>query len=182
LVAELQHTEVLLSTIVTKYAFLAGTAAEKARVASEWRWFATIGVVRSRGAGLGLTEAPEGMDRVLELADDHLVAVLAARTPEETVGGTIILPVLDATLAGRTSGFTAAEIQALSLVRWQSHLLEQDAHWTAEFLRLSLTVKEGNYDIVIRNHKNRRHAYAHRAGVLLDCARAALTALGAGHE
>jgi hypothetical protein len=88
--------------------------------------------------------------------------------------------VIDSALAGHTAGFTAAEIQALSTVRWQAYLLEQDADWMAEFLRLPFTVADaGNHAIVSENLDGKVRSYARRAGVLLQCVRTALTALGA---
>ena len=61
LVAELHHTELLLSSIVGKYAFLASGPDEIKAVAAEIRWFVQVGSSRVQGLGLGgLPEPPAG--------------------------------------------------------------------------------------------------------------------------
>lgn len=181
LVAELQIVEVLLSTIVGKYAYVVKNADEAKNVAHEIRWFVKVGKKRVQGLGLALAEAPEGAsDRFDALPDDQVVAVFAEMMPKETVGVKLILPVVEAALAGRTSGFSATEIQALSTVRWQVYLLEQDAEWMAEFLRLTFTVTDAeNHAVVSKNHEQRTQSYARRAAVVLRCVRTALATLGA---
>jgi len=180
LIAELQHAEVLLSSIVGKYAFLAETPQEIADTAREIRWFVDTGRRRAQMVGLAIGVEAEGVpERFAALSDDEIVTTFARLQSRETVGTKLILPVVDAALAGRTAGFTSDEIQTLSTVRWQLHLLEQDADWTAEFLRLTFTVAgEENHEIVVENSNRRRRAYAHRAGTLIRCVRTALAMFG----
>lgn len=184
LVAELQHAEVVLSTVVGKYAHLAQTSDEVRDTASAIRWFFSVGRKRAKETGVTLVEVPEDTIAQLQtLEDAKVIQLFAQARPErvETVGVTVILPVVASALAGRTSGFKAGEIRALSTVRWQAHLLEQDAGWMAEFLRLTYTVTDQtNHAIVSQNHDRRTRSYAHRAGVLLRCVRVALRKLGAG--
>ena len=60
------------------------------------------------------------------------------------------------------------------------HLLEEDANWTKEFLRLSYTVTDPtNHNIVSLNHDRRVYSYSRRVITLLKCVRIALTTLGA---
>ena len=95
------------------------------------------------------------------------------------MGTKVIFPVIDSVLAGRTSGFTPAQIQGISSVRWQAVLLEQDVDWMAEFLRLTFAVTdEVNHQIVTSNFDMRTRGYAQRANILLRCVRTALGALG----
>jgi hypothetical protein len=71
------------------------------------------------------------------------------------------------------------QIQALSELRSQIHMLGQEAEWTQEMWRQTFTVSDPeNYARVMANHENRVQAYALRAEVVLDCARAAISAFG----
>ncbi len=180
LVAELQHAELLLSTIVAKYAFTAKTPQEIKACADEIRWFRQVG--ESRATQIGIS-SPVGTSTTLAkfdaLTDEKLVAMMVSITPQEKLGRRLILPVIDAVLAGRTAGFTGNQIQSLSTVRWQAYLLEQDADWMDEFLRLTFSVEdEENHATVVTNLDNRAHAYAFRAGVLQQCIRVSLKAFG----
>jgi hypothetical protein len=92
--------------------------------------------------GLALEEpAPQTLSQFDDLSDAMVVG-LFSKGPQETTGTSLILPVIDAVLAGRTTGFSDREIEALSTVRWQAHLLGQDAEWTKKFLDLSFTVTD----------------------------------------
>src|SRR6266850_7884915 len=114
LVSELENAEVLLSTLVGKYAHLAQTPDDVANTAREIRWFVATGRQRASGTGLELTGAiAEGFDT---LSDAQVVALFALTGAKETAGTKLILPVVDAVLAGRTPGFSGPEIQTLSTV------------------------------------------------------------------
>jgi len=178
LVAELRHTELLLSSIVSKFAYLATTGDEIQRVASEIRWFARE--APSRAQVFGLREVPSMPDAMIALPDGELVRGFVLLSRKENIGSTVILPVVDAALAGHTSGFTAPQIEALSSLRWQGHLLEQDAEWMAEFFRMTYTVEDAeNHALVVDNRMQKVRSYAKRADVMLGCVRTALDALGA---
>ena len=180
LIAELEHIEVLLSSNVGKYAHVATTPADVGSVAKEIRWFMGVGRARAQSFGVLENDLPEQVVRRLPTySDEQLIGALKLLGRKETVGTTFPLPVIDSVLAGRTSGFTGDQIQALSAVRWQAHLLEQDAKWMAEFLRLTLTLTDPtNYDIAVKNHEQRTRSYALRVSVTLRCVRTALAALG----
>lgn len=177
LVAELQHTELLLSSILGRYAYLAQSPAEIQRAASEIRRFLAVGRERRQAIGFGeLPEPPAGFD---SLSDEQVVTGFGGRPQSARMGTKVIFPVIDSVLAGRTSGFTSAQIQALSSVRSQAVLLEQNAGWMAEFLHLTFTVTdEGNHEIVTANFDTQTRGYAQRANILLRCVRTALGALG----
>jgi len=183
LVSELRHTEVLLSSIVAKYCFLAKNEADVKTFADEIRWFVNVGKKRAMSVGLALDEpAPQTLSQFNDLNDATLVALFSGGK-QETTGTSLILPVIDAMLAGRTTGFSDHEIEALSTVRWQAHLLAQDAEWTKKFLDLSFTVTDPkNHDIVSINHDTRVASYSRRAITMLKCVRTALTTLGATED
>ena len=174
LIVELEHVEVLVSSIVGKYAHRAQKPAEVALVANEIRWFVNVGRERMADVGV-LSDLPPTPADFAHLDDATLVAVFAQVAAQETVGNKIILPVVEAALGGRTSGFNARQIQALSTIRWQAYLLDQDAEWMGEFLRLTFTVTdEGNHALVVANHEQRTDSYARRARTLLRSIRAGL--------
>lgn len=180
LVAELQHAELLLSTVVCKYAFTATTPEEIKACADELRWGRHVGRARAHRVGIS---SPIGTDTTLAnldvVSDQQLVATMVSTTPRETVGTKLLFPMIDAVLAGRTAGFSGDQVLSLGAIRWQAHLLEQDADWMGEFLRLTFSVTdETNHRRVVANHEQRVRAYAFRAGVLLKCVRTSLKALG----
>jgi hypothetical protein len=155
---------------------LAKSPAEIKQVASEIRWFLAVGRPRAQTIGLGeLSEPPAGFD---SLSGEQLIGGLAQLALNDRVGSKVILPVIDSALAGHTSGFTSVEIQALSSVRWQAFILEQDADWMAEFLRLTFTVTdEENHLIVTSNFDMRTRGYANRVRTMVGCVRTALDLL-----
>jgi hypothetical protein len=180
LIVELERAELRLSTAVSKYAYLAETPAQVARVAAELRWFIRVGETRAPGTGVTLGDAAPGMvDRFSELPDAVMVSMWATHSAQETVGGKYLLPVLGSTLAGRLEGLTTEQIQALSELGSQMHMLSQEADYTMELWRQTFTITdERNHAITLANHRRRAQAYARRAAVALDCTRAALLVLG----
>jgi hypothetical protein len=178
LLVELERTEVRMNTTVTKYAYLASTVPQVARVASEARWFLKEGMRRAPSANVVVPEGFEGKAEALAAQPDaNLVAIFAARI-KETVGSAYLCPVLDSALSGSLQGFSVEQIQALSELRSQIHMLGQEAEWTQEMWRQTFTVNDKNYPVVVANHENRVRAYALRAEVVLDCTRAAIVAFG----
>ena len=173
LVAELEFAECIVSTIVGKYARCAQTDQEIEFVANEIRWFCETGRARMRCVGI-LSDLPGGSPNMLKLSDGQLVQQMSSI--EETIGTQIILPVVDRAISGQTSLFTSDQIQSLSMVHWQSHLLAQDADSMKEMFLLSLTLgKDPNHQIVIKNHDRNTKRYADRAATLLRSIRATLS-------
>ena len=88
LVAELEHVEVLLSSVVGKLANLATTPAEIARVAKEIRWFVKVGRLRlivlpRRWAHARWPAETSGLDQeVAALPLFHRVTFLARRAAD----------------------------------------------------------------------------------------------------
>ncbi len=172
LIAELENAEVLASTIVAKYARFCQNEKDVAFVAREIRWFHEIGRQRLKVIGI-VSDLPSVSSELKSLSDDQLVGLFSST--KETVGTKLIMPVLDRALAGQTFDFRTNQIQALSTVRWQIYLLEQDAESMHEMFRLSFTVTdESNHEIVLENHNQRSVAYAQRVQTLLRAIRATL--------
>ena len=170
--AELENAEVLVSSIVGKYARLCQTEADVSFVANEIRWFQAVGRHRMQDTGI-LSDLPPLSQALDSLSDNQLVQLFSSI--KETIGTKIIMPVVENALAGHTSGFNARQIQALGMVRWQAYLLEQEAESMKEFFRLTFTVTDqANHQIVVENHNQRTEAYARRARTLLGTIRAAL--------
>jgi hypothetical protein len=169
-----------LSTAVSKYAYIADTPAVVARVAAELRWFLKVGEARAPGTGVTLTDVPAtGPEQLCALPDAVMVQLFATHTARESVGTKYLLPVLDSTLAGNLMGFSATEVQALSELGSQMHMLSQQADWSKELWQQTFTAAPQNYALTRNNHTSSLRGYALRARVALDCTRDALKALGA---
>lgn len=172
LVIELENAEVLLSTIIAKYAWTFRSEEDVALVAKEIRWYQNVGRQRMQDAAI-VSDKPSIPQAFDNISDSQLVQLFS--TTRETIGTKIILPVLESALAGHTLGLDACRIQALGMVRWQAFLLEQDAESMKEFFRLTFTVTDPkNHQIAVENHDGRTKAYANRARVLLRVVRTAL--------
>jgi hypothetical protein len=179
LVSELEHAEVTLSTFIGKHARFADSPGEIAAVAKEIRWFVDVGRVREKDSG-GLPSelAARPLESIRSLTDQQLVALYASRARQDTIGTKLVLPIVEAVLAGRTAGFRANELQSLSTIKWQAHLLEQDADLTRQFLSLSFTVTDPtNHHLVVANREMSLQEYARRAAVLQGCVRSGLAVL-----
>ncbi len=175
LIAELETTEVLVSIMVTKYARYFTAEPDVHFVAQEFRWYTTVG--RKRLSAVGLQSHLGTSPSVVETATDaDVVKVLSLL--HETIGNTVVVPVLESVLNGGTGGFASRQIQALGMVRWQCFLLEQDVEWMKSLYNLSFTVTdETNHGNVLQDHQRRSESYAQRSRTLLSVVRAALAAL-----
>ena len=172
LVAELETAEVLVSTIVGKYARLCKSEKDVAAVAHEIRWYIDVG--RERFADLGILSDHTPIPPDFRSLDDNQLILLYSSI-KETIGTKIILPVVEQALAGQTSGFRANQIQALGMVRWQTYLLEQDAESMREAFRMTFTVADEHlHETVVENHDKYTESYALRSRTLLRAVRAAL--------
>ncbi len=172
LVAELENAEVLVSSFVGKYARLCKGEEDVAYVASEIRWFIDVGRQRFKDLGILSDHVPVPPE-FRSLSDNQLISLHSSI--QETIGNKLIMPVVEQALAGQTLGFRASQIQALSMVRWQTYLLEQDAESMKEMFRLTFTVTDEQVlENVVANHDNRTESYARRARTLLRAIRATL--------
>jgi hypothetical protein len=88
------------------------------------------------------------------------------------------MTVLQAALAAPTSGFTTREIQRLSWVSWQTHLLAHEARMMKEMVMLTFTIDDpDNHRTVTENVEKAKQGYRTRAGHTLDAVREALKAI-----
>ena len=103
LVAELESAEVVVSQSVTKYARLCENEADEALVANEARWFYNIGRQRVQDFGI-LDDLPSSVSEFMNL-DDKTIVQFYSRI-NETIGNTLILPIVDRALSAHPSGFS----------------------------------------------------------------------------
>jgi len=174
---ELETAEALVSTIVAKYARFCANESDVAFVAREIRWFVHVGTARLQNLGIfsGLPPTPAKFEAI---SDKQLV--MHYSNINETIGIKILLPVLEQTLSGQTSGFSAAQIQSLSMVHWQAYLLGEESNNVREMFLMSFTVgvDDPRHETVLENHSQRSKAYSQRAQTLLGVIRAALQVIG----
>jgi hypothetical protein len=173
--AELSNMERVLNLQVMMYS---RGMDDPGRGVQETRWFYTEGLRRG-----GLLGEPVPSDlspqAILELSDDELAKLLSqlpAQQPNLAVD--LPLPVLRAALAAPTAGFTSVEIQRLSWVQWQTHMLAHEARMLHEMVMLTYTVSDPNkHRLVTGNVESAKRAYRMRAGHTLDAVREALKAI-----
>ena len=102
-----------------------------------------------------------------------LIAVGLLQRPNTAVD--LPMPVLQATLAAPTSGFTNRKIQRLSWVRWQTHLLAHEAQMMKDMVMLTFTIDDpDNHRRVADNVERAKQGHRMRAGYMLDAVRDAL--------
>jgi hypothetical protein len=91
------------------------------------------------------------------------------------------VPVLDSVLANPPAGLGDIEEQALRGVRWQVHLLADEARAVEEWLRLTCMTADhsDNHARVVANLDGTREAYRRRAIVAVRMIRVALSMLKA---
>jgi len=173
--AELGNVERVLNQQVWMFAW--GTADPGLGV-REMRWFYTKGLQQNRLHDEPLP--PEVFpEAVLKQSDDELTQLLQqlpSRQPNLAVD--LPMPVLRAVLAAPTAGFTSVEIQQLSWVQWQTHMLAHEARMLHEMVMLTYTVSDpGNHHLVTGNVESAKRGYRMRAGHTLDAVREALKAI-----
>jgi hypothetical protein len=161
--------------------YLAAEIDSVADFASAVRWFAVEGFARGPAIGVDPPPAaPDGFADIVGLSDDQLVALFVAKGRVETVGGKIIVPIVDAVLGGRTAGFTPDQLRILGGLKWQVYMLTQESESMKKFYDMTFTTtNDADHRIVLHNLHNRPKAYARRSLILLRTVRAALLTLGA---
>ena len=112
----------------------------------------------------------------LEAKTDEELAVIFQNLPrtQETTGVSFHAPILDAVLASPSFGFTDNELLKLGELRWQGHLLTYASTWLNDAVRLSYTVPEHNYDVIMENHAKGMGHYRERVDYTLGSVREAL--------
>jgi len=152
----------------------------------ELRWFLQLGTERILRAGvLDLTmEELEAMRHLQGQSDQGAAEILRTLSPGQRARPLVELrvPVLDSVLANPPAGFGHIEEQALRDVRWQVHLLADEARAAEEWLRLTCMTADhsDNHARVVANLDGTREAYRRRVIVAVRMIRVALSVLKAG--
>jgi hypothetical protein len=183
LVAELGQAELVLSAIVFNLSVGTDNVADAVQ---ELRWFLQLGTERILRAGvLDLTmEELEVLRHLQGQSDQGAAEILRTLSPGQRARPLVELrvPVLDSVLANPPAGFGHIEEQALRDVRWQVHLLADEARAAEEWLRITCMTADqsDNHARVVVNLDGTREAYRRRAIVAVRMIRVALSVLKAG--
>jgi len=143
-VAELQHTELVLSSIIVNLSIGTDAVADAVR---ELKVLLEIGTERILRTGvLDLTaDQLEALRHLHGASDQGAAEILRTLWPAQRARPLKVqVPVLDVLLANPTSGFRDVELLALSAIRWQVHLLADEARLADEWLTLASTMVDTN--------------------------------------
>jgi hypothetical protein len=180
-VAELRHTELVLSSIIVNLSIGTDTVADAVR---ELKVLLEIGTERLLRTGvLDLTtEQLEALRHLQGVSDPGAAEILRTFCPAQRARPLKVqVPVLDTVLANPIHGFGDVEVQALSAIRWQVHLLADEARLADEWLPLASTaVDTGSHDRAVATLDSTRESYRRRAIVAVQMIRDALSLLKAG--
>jgi hypothetical protein len=182
LVAELGQAELILSAIVFNLSIGTDHVADAVQ---ELRWILQLGTERILRAGvLDLTtEEIEAMRHLQGQSDQGTAEILRTLSPGQRARPLVELrvPVLDSVLANPPAGFGHIEDQALRDLRWQVHVLADEARAAEEWLRLTCmtTDRSDNHARVVANLDGIREAYRRHAIVAVRMNRDALGVLKA---
>jgi len=183
LVAELGQAELVLSAIVFNLSIGTDHVADAVQ---ELRWILQLGTERILRAGvLDLTtEEIEALRHLQGRSDQDTAEILRTFLPGQRARPLVELPVpvLDSVLANPPAGFGRIEEQALRDLRWQIHVLADEARAAEEWLRLTCmtTDRSDNHARVVANLDGIREAYRRHAIVAVRMNRDALGVLKAG--
>jgi hypothetical protein len=182
LVAELGQAELVLSAIVFNLSIGTDHVADGVQ---ELRWILQLGTERILRAGvLDLTtEEIEALRHLQGKSDQGTAEVLRILSPGPRARPLVVVrvPVLDYVLANPPAGFGHIEDQSLRDVRWQMHVLADEARAAEEWLRLTCMTADGsdNHARVVANLDGIREAYRRHAIVAVRMIRVALSGLKA---
>lgn len=181
LIAELRHAELVLSSVIVNLSIGTDTVADAVR---ELKVLLEIGTERILGTGvLDLTaEQIEALRHLQGVSDHGAAEILRTLSPAQRPRPLKVqVPVLDVLLANPTSGLGDVELQALSAIRWQMHLLADEACLADELLPLASTSADtGGQDRAAATLDGTRESYRRRAIVAVRMIRDALSALKPG--
>ncbi len=164
---ELETVEFLLSMMVAKFA----APDDPAKAVKEVRWLLKEGSERGRY----LAELPQELSKELLTQSDDQIAALLTRTGwhQENRGVPIPLPTVEAILTAPAAGLSEEETRALSVLKWQAHLLGDTAHGMETYVALTFTVQgDENHRIAVANHQEAKRWYRKRAEFMLETVRA----------
>src|SRR5258705_3033724 len=183
LVAELGQAELVLSAIVFNLSIGTDHVADAVQ---ELRWILQLGTERILRAGILdlTTEEIEAMRHLQGQSDQGTAEILRTLAPGQRARPLVELrvPVLDSVLANPPAGFGRIEEQALRDLRWQVHVLADEARAAEEWLRLTCMTmdRSDNHARVVANLDGVREAYRRHAIVAVRMTRVALGVLKAG--
>lgn len=171
--AELRTVEVLLNSLVTQFAVGVG---DMQTAIKEIRWLWTVGW-STRGR---LSEMTPELQASMESKSDEELAEFFKHSGwhQRAVEPSIPLPVVHAVLSSPIAGLSTREAETLTMLKWQSHLLDLQARWMEQWFDFSFTIEDkANHDIAVQNHEGAKEWYRKRAGFMLDAVRDALRTL-----
>jgi hypothetical protein len=183
LVAELGQAELVLSAIVFNLSIGTDHVADAVQ---ELRWILQLGTERILRAGILdlTTEEIEALRHLQGQSDQGTAEILRTLSPRQRARPLVELrvPVLDSVLANPPAGLGRIEEQALRDLRWQAHVLADEARAAEEWLRLTCmtTDRSDNHARVVANLDGIREAYRRHAIVAVRMTRDALGVLKAG--
>jgi hypothetical protein len=171
LIAELKNSEVILSAVVTRFAFGSDDPSEGIK---ELRWYEKEG----RKLSVLIDEPSPEMLKLVSKPDSELTTIFRTLTPTRHPGFALSLPTVDAVLGNPALGLTREQFLRLTAAKWQSQLLAIIVADMREWLRLTFTIEdEDNHSIAVENHSNARKWYRKRAKYTLDAIREALAGI-----
>ncbi len=180
-VAELRHTELVLNSIIVNLSIGTDAVADAVR---ELKVLLEVGTERILRIGvLDLTADQLEALRHLQGVSDHSAAeILRTLAPAQRARPLKVqVPVLDVLLANPAHGFGDVELQALSAIRWQVHLLADEARLADEWLPLASTpVNTDSHGRALATLDGTRESYRRRAIVAVQMIRDALDLLKVG--
>jgi hypothetical protein len=180
-VAELRHAELVLSSIIVNLSIGTDTVADAVR---ELKVLLEVGTERILSTGvLDLTaEQLEALRHLQGVSDQGAAEILRTLWPAQRARPLKVqVPVLDVLLANPIHGFGDVELQALSAIRWQMHLLADEARLADEWLPLASTEADtGSHGRAVATLEGTRASYRRRAIVAVRMIRDALGVLKAG--
>lgn len=138
-VAELRHTDLVLSSLIVNLSIGTDAVADAFR---ELKVLLEIGTERILRLGvLDLTaDQLEALRHLHGVPDQSAAEILRTLAPAQRARPLKVqVPVLDVLLANPAPGFGDVELQALGAIRWQVHLLADEARLADELLPLAST-------------------------------------------
>lgn len=178
-VAELRHTELVLSSIIVNLSIGTDTVADAVR---ELKVLLEIGTDRILRIGvLDLTtDELEALRHLQGVSDQSAAEILRTLAPAQRARPLKVqVPVLDGLLANPAHGFADVDLQALSAVRWQAHLLADEARLADECLPLASTATDG-HGRALATLDGTRESYRRRAIVAVQMIRDTLSLMKVG--
>ena len=180
--AELRHTELILSSVIVNLSIGTDAVADAVR---ELKVLLEIGTERMLRTGvLDLTtDQLEALRHLQGISDQSAAEILRTLWPMQRARPLKVeSPVLDVLLVNPIDGFGDVELQALSAIRWQMHLLADEARLADEWPLASTMADTDSQGRALAAFDSTRESYRRRAIVAVRMIRDALGLLKATLE